>query len=353
MTFPNGQQFSLGPQWTYFGDNNVTVSLRSNAAASLSINDANPLPANLNLTTMNLQLMFPNAFLAALTFPPSVVPFNDNTQVPANIPTAFNTLPPTTLVTVGTGNLASIQGAVSITAAQVAVNDSAATAAQILTLTGTSLTGWQPANGAGSPSLTFADLYGTLAITGGAADQFDVEDTPVTVQSTDITNPAATAAQDVYVMGDAFPLDVTGDFVVYIGRRLNADGSVDDVGQVDALESPVQFDYTGPGITQLYLDESNDAALAGLATPLFSKVSYGANVEFFAYLAPQAFAEFGSDSTEPIYIFDTNPPNAQGQGQASTMRLRLAPCTSRATAARASKSPATRFSPTFTSPTLP
>ncbi|MGH7135637.1 MAG: hypothetical protein ACREHD_07845, partial [Pirellulales bacterium] len=332
-------------------------------------------------------------------------------------------------MTIGTGDLASIQGSVDVEFAQLTVNDAASTVANVITVNGTSVTGWKQSNS--SPSLTFGGLYGTLAVVGGAADRFDVENTPSSVDNTVLTNSATGAPQGVYVMGDTTPLYVTGDFVLTVGQRLNGDGSVSAVGVADALAAEVLFDYTGPGTTQFYLDESHDTALTGSTDTLLSppaaapagynvppvvfqnglpiftgaftygfgpssplygtnngpgytasfaltgtgssiggpfysggiyyyeddeayqrldyyfpsladnfqplgytndwfqgffqpndyggdllgdrKVSYGANVEFFAYLAPQAACYLANTTPAAIHILDTNPANAQGQ----------------------------------------
>jgi len=63
-----------------------------------------------------------------------------------------------------------------------------------------------------------------------------VECTPSSDTTTVIDNPASGAAAGVYVMGQgAAPLDVIGNCNLTIGDRLNADGTVQDVGQVDGL----------------------------------------------------------------------------------------------------------------------
>ena len=119
----------------------------------------------------------------------------------------------------------------------------------ILTLTPTALT-WTGASGAPA-SLSFGQLYGELTITGSPFDRFAVEGTPNTAWKTTIRNFATTETPvGVYVMAKTvMPLEVTGNFELYVGQRLNADGTVTAVGQVrDVFDKLDTYHATGyPG----------------------------------------------------------------------------------------------------------
>ncbi len=145
-----------------------------------------------------------------------------------------------TQVTVGRGVLANVQGDVAVHQAWLEeVNDRQGTAANNLTLTSGALTGWTTPAGT-HPTLTFDSLQGGLAVSGSPVDQFDVEGTPdsaprVTIQNFSTSGPAS----GVYVMGKSvMPLFVTGNFALSVGRRLNGDGTVTNVGQVAGV-----YDY--------------------------------------------------------------------------------------------------------------
>ena len=148
-----------------------------------------------------------------------------------------------TQVTVGTGVLADVQGNVAVHRAWLKdVDDRQGAVANNVTLTSTTFTGWStPA--ATHPTLTLDTLQGDVTLSGSAVDQFDVEGTPDSAPRVTIRNFATSGpAAGVYVMGKSvMPLFVTGHFALYVGRRLNADGTVTNVGQVDGrLRLPQQ-----------------------------------------------------------------------------------------------------------------
>jgi N-acetylneuraminic acid mutarotase len=237
---------------------------------------------------------------------------------------------PITSVNVGQGMSANIQGNVTIQLAQLTVDDGQGSLAGILTLTDTSLTGWTTRFGTTQPTLffdTFAhdelaskiaqarDPFSTLSealleypdvllnlhddfvITGSPVDQFDVEDTPTTgsamgayllasANQTLIQNLATSGTPaNIFVMGKALPrLQVLGNFALTIGRRLNADGTIDDVGstqkafyQGNTVEydsgtyylrhsMAITYEYTGIGQGPLVVDDSNDNLVNGVAS---------------------------------------------------------------------------------------
>jgi hypothetical protein len=189
-----------------------------------------------------------------------------------------NRLQPTD-VHIGTGTLATIQGNVTVHDAQLTVDDSQGANANILTLTATSLTGWATALGTTQPIVSFdASLTGQFLIIGGAADSFDVENTPTGISLMTLENlstsdvPAA-----AYIVAKSLaPLHVTGNLALFVGRRLRADGTVDDVGQVDGIyynlgnyygtpqSQPITYNFTGTGRGPLTLDESLEAYSANI-----------------------------------------------------------------------------------------
>lgn len=154
---------------------------------------------------------------------------------------------------VGTGSLANIQGNVAVHNLWLhEVDDRQGTAANNLILTATTLTGWATAGGVTHPTLSFDTLQGDLLLTGGPSDQFGIEDTPGSAYQTTIRNLATSGATPgVYVMAKTvMPLYVNGHFSVYVGRRLNADGTVTAIGQIANLyNSADRFAFTGGTIS--------------------------------------------------------------------------------------------------------
>ena len=146
-------------------------------------------------------------------------------------------------VTIGSGVMANIQGNVSVHDLWLKeVDDRQGTSANSLTLNSTTYTGWTTVSGT-HPTLTMDTLQGELTLRGSGTDQFDVEDTPNSAFKTTINNFTTDGnAPGVYVMGKTTaPLYVNGHFSVYVGRRLNADGSVTNVGKVDNLYNGERF----------------------------------------------------------------------------------------------------------------
>ena len=213
-------QWSGDPQVT-FGQTHVNLS-KVNPQLTVSVAGANPIP---------------QATYAGFAL--DTVHYTVDSGV-LNLPAAE--------LTIGGGVLANIQGNVTLhNLALKEVDDRHGTDANILRLTGTSLTGWATAPGVAQPALNFTSLTGDLTIDGSPYDQFAVEGTPSSATSTTIRNfgpstdgetmPSETPG--VYLMAKTvMPLYVTGNFDLYVGRRLNSDGSVTSVGQVDGAFDP-------------------------------------------------------------------------------------------------------------------
>jgi hypothetical protein len=162
-------------------------------------------------------------------------------------------------LTLGAGVLANIQGDVGAQNLWMReVDDRDGTLVGNLILTGATLSGWSTTSGT-HPTLTLAALQGDLTLTGSSADTFGVEDTPNSALTTTIRNFAsAGTAPGVYVMGKTqMPLYVNGHLSVYVGRRLNADGSVTAVGLVDNVFNAADtFLQTGGNLT-IYNNTTN------------------------------------------------------------------------------------------------
>ncbi len=168
------------------------------------------------------------------------------------------------IVTVGDGQLSQIDGNVTINNAQLTVNNTASTDKDILTMTATTLGGWSVPVGVAPPTLSFSPiLYNTLLVEAGNDENIDVEEMPTIDVLTEVgseyetfdgndsvtfQNTATSAAPDsvfVVATNPADILSVDGDYSLYVGRRLQPDGIVVDLGTASENKAPIVFDYTG------------------------------------------------------------------------------------------------------------
>jgi hypothetical protein len=158
-----------------------------------------------------------------------------------------------TQMTVGAGVLANVQGNVTVHNVWLKeVDDRSGTLPANITLTSGTMTGWATAGGGASPTLSFDTLQGDVTLTGSPADQFAIEGTPSTAPKVTVRNLATTGpAPGVYVMSKSvMPLYVSGNLTLNVGRRLNADGSVTAVGQVDNVYNWLaRYQQTGGSLT--------------------------------------------------------------------------------------------------------
>ena len=189
-----------------------------------------------------------------------------------------------THVTVGDGQLSKIEGTVSVTQAALTVENRDGTASNILSLTDTLLSGWQTDSGSAA-SLTIGQVQGEFVVNASPTDRFAIEDTPrhwwetqigttealwvrryllpydeflFPIDRTIIRNIATSGTpSEVYIMGkDLMPLEVTGNFNLYVGRRLLASGEVQAVGHVMEMINPPPGHYTRPqGVSYKYQGE--------------------------------------------------------------------------------------------------
>ncbi len=207
------------------------------------------------------------------------------------------------------------------------VDDRDGSAANILQLTGTSLGSWATTAGITQPAVTFSGLRGELHLIGGVLDQFDVENTPVGVSKTTISSlgPApegGASVPAVYLMAKQAnqDLEVTGNFSLFIGRRLNLDGTVDNVGDIAGVTNFVTlttqnifYNFQGDGRGTLVYDASNfaggsqivsvksDAAYPGFGALVVdfsnssrNKLIYAPNTELFVYDYIRGFGAQGN-----------------------------------------------------------
>ncbi len=254
-----------------------------------------------------------------------------------------------THVTLGASDLSRVQGNVTLSKVELTLDDRVGTAANILQLTDTSFTGWATAAGLTQPTATYSTLYGTLTLLGGANDQFAIGATPAGAVKVVISNvspgggeplaqsmalvddgsePQAQSMADesttpgIYLMAKqpGQDLDVTGNFSLYIGRRLQADGMVENVGDIAGVTNfggtlatqNIFYNYTGEGLGTLVYDASNFAGTSqnfsikpdtvdpqkGTLTVDFStsarnRVVFTPNTELFVYASIRDFGSQG------------------------------------------------------------
>ncbi len=184
---------------------------------------------------------------------------------------------PITSLNVGAGVLANIQGDVAVDQVQLEIDDRNGAMANILDMTSHNITWTSAAHRL--QTLTTSNLRGDLTLTGGAIDRVAVDDTPAVEGRVLIRNlvPATEgfASPGVYVMkhSEMHALDVVGNLNLSLGRRLLADGTVQNVGDLSGLTTfetdnlgrpitsqTVNYTYTGAGKGSLVYDGSNFTA---------------------------------------------------------------------------------------------
>ncbi len=171
---------------------------------------------------------------------------------------------PVTSLNVGAGTLAKIQGNVTVQNMVVTVDNSASSSANNLIMTATTLGNWITTDGTTNPVITMGQLDNRpFTVIAGVLDRIGIEGIPVTASFTSIqTTNDSTAPVNVYVMGRnaTSTLRVLGNINLFVGRRLNADGTVTKVGNVAgvfATHNPISYQFTGTnGHGQLVYDAS-------------------------------------------------------------------------------------------------
>lgn len=153
-------------------------------------------------------------------------------------------------VTVGAGDLCTLQGNLTVNQAWLKeVDNRNAALANITQLTAAGVS-WGAGDG-GRTSLTLNNLQGKLTVTGSPLDRFAVEGTPNSAYRTILRNfSTAATPSGAYVMGkNVMPLEVSGNFDFAVGRRLNLDGTVTSVGTIlDAFDDAKNYVNTGSAV---------------------------------------------------------------------------------------------------------
>ncbi len=230
-----------------------------------------------------------------------------------------------TSMTVGTGRLADIQGDVNAYLVWLKdIDDRQGTSPDNLTLTSRTLSGWSTDAGT-HPTMTFDLLEGDFTISASPLDQFDVEGTPNTAPTTTIRNFVDTGTPSgVYVMGKSvMPLYVTGNFALYVGRRLNSDGSIDVVGHVaDVFDSQDRYEQTGGLITDysnvgwILRDLALQPAFTQVVVPPLTLIHYVNSYETQKPLP--VFLDFTGHGQATL-VFDTSDETTSDQNLGSTI----------------------------------
>jgi hypothetical protein len=271
---------------------------------------------------------------------------------------------PRVYVNLGAGDLSNINGNVAVNLAVVTLDGRNGTASQILQLDGSSFSGWATGAPGATAAATLGTLFGTLTIYGGAADSFSILNTPAGATAVSIVNngpPAPAAMSMAMVAGDepvaesmadpaATPvvyvagkrvnqtLSVSGNFELYVGRRLNLDGSVDLLTDISPFTNTtntfsntdlqtITYNFTGQGLGTLVYDVSSylafgpnlriqsDAAYPGkgelgftFGNNTYNKLVYSPNTELQIYGAQRSSLYVDNTTTATIRYFATIPP---------------------------------------------
>jgi hypothetical protein len=218
-----------------------------------------------------------------------------------------------TQVNLGTGVLANIEGSVTVNQAWMReINDRNGTVPNIIGL-GAAAFDWTSASGL-QPTLTLNTLQGSITVTGSPFDRFNVEGTPNSAYRTIIRNfSTSNTPNDVYVVGkNVMPLEITGNFNLAVGQRLNADGSVTALGQIaNAFKRDVDFVPTGVAFNGNLLWQdfahhiSSEAITGGL-----NYGQYG-NTTFVQNALPILFNYSGASHGN--FIFDASAETVTGE----------------------------------------
>ena len=175
----------------------------------------------------------------------------------------------TTSVTVGAGQLGPIEGVVNVSNAILKIDNSTGKFPHILTMTGTTFSGWNiPIIG---PSMvTYAGLYSGLIVNVAPGDRLDIEQTPAGVNAT--FNDLSSTRDDAYIAGASSPLTFNGDFALTFGERLLSDGSVTPTNDLQGLANlPVTFNLS---------QAQNDPSSVAFLNPAAQSYTIGGNGNF-------------------------------------------------------------------------
>lgn len=169
-------------------------------------------------------------------------------------------------------------------------------------------------------------IHDDLTIIGSPVDQFDVEGTPTiypalapdpnfvtkNYSQTLIENFATSGTPaSVYVMGKSESLQVSGNFGLYIGRRLHADGTVDNVGQISGVfngssSQAVFFNYAGVGQGPLVVDQSHEVLQLNVGdNRILNAISANTDYQGFGYIQMHSHF-FGGGINGDVVVYGPN-----------------------------------------------
>ena len=143
-------------------------------------------------------------------------------------------------VTVGDGKLSHVQSNVSVTGAELTIDNSTNAAPHIFTMTSNSYTGWSIPNSTFEPTIflgnALSPLVGELTLLMAAGDQIDIEANPPKIDSLVIDNFSA-VRDAIFVVAATCNMAINGDFDLYLGRRLNPDGTSQRTKRLSPISS--------------------------------------------------------------------------------------------------------------------
>ena len=84
-----------------------------------------------------------------------------------------------------------------------------------------------------------------LTVRTGAGDQYDVEQTPPGITQLVFNNALVGTQNAVYASGASSPIVANGNFSIYLGWRLNLDGSMTQLDQLSGLAVSVTLNFSG------------------------------------------------------------------------------------------------------------
>ena len=226
-------------------DNTLTADA-SQLQGALHVNAADPLAQILSpygLTTIILSAV--NPLLAVFIVGTDPFPLSANYQIAQ------------TTVNFGTGQLARIQGNVTVSKAVLNINDSTAAQPSNLSLSDTTFNNWVIPNTNLTPALHYSNLYKTLTVSAGAGDKFELDHTPASIDEIVLNN--ATAAQDeIYSTNWSVPITANGNWSIFLGSFLHPDGSPERIKQLVGLAIPLTLNFSGDSTGHVVFDGDGD-----------------------------------------------------------------------------------------------
>ncbi len=237
-----------------------------------------------------------------------------------------------TNVNLGVGDLSNIDGAVSFNRVHLTIDGRNGTTPNILTMNGTTLSGWSTGAPGVTQTASFGALYGTLTMIGGVADSFSILQTPVgptkiSVQGGVAAGPMAMsmavaadrepvaesmADEDVtpgvYLVGKQLNqiFEVNGNFEFTIGRKLNGDGSVEVASGIGGFTNFVNNSNDTHVIIYNFVGEGQGKLVYDVA----SYITFGPNLTVRADAAYPGKGElvfdFAPSSTRSKLVYSPN-----------------------------------------------